>query len=239
MGTEVNILPVSDLHLEFQFDGGGKIVSQLPDADMIVVAGDLSDTKGLPGALKLLARKYEHVVYVPGNHDWYGGRCSTMLAVAEAAPSNVHWLSQSESTVIEGQCFVGCTLWYPDTPDARFLTDEIPDFRRILDVHEWVWDAHEAHRDHLAHTVGSDDIVVTHHLPSPRSIAAYYRNDRTNCYFLGDCTDIIMENKPKLWLHGHTHNSCDYTLGETRVLCNPYGYPGAENKAFSREFIEL
>jgi hypothetical protein len=28
----------------------------------------------------------------------------------------------------------------------------------------------------------------------------------------------------QLWIHGHTHDSFDYRLNGTRVLCNPRGY---------------
>ena len=31
----------------------------------------------------------------------------------------------------------------------------------------------------------------------------------------------------KLWIAGHTHESFDYRVGETRVVGNPAGYPGA------------
>ena len=27
-----------------------------------------------------------------------------------------------------------------------------------------------------------------------------------------------------VWIHGHTHESCDYVEQGTRVLCNPRGY---------------
>ena len=27
-----------------------------------------------------------------------------------------------------------------------------------------------------------------------------------------------------LWVHGHTHDSFDYRVGATRVVCNPRGY---------------
>ena len=27
-----------------------------------------------------------------------------------------------------------------------------------------------------------------------------------------------------LWVHGHTHDSFDYTINGTRVVCNPRGY---------------
>jgi Icc-related predicted phosphoesterase len=35
----------------------------------------------------------------------------------------------------------------------------------------------------------------------------------------------IAQVQPKLWVHGHTHIPCDWKAGETRVLCNPFGYP--------------
>jgi hypothetical protein len=31
---------------------------------------------------------------------------------------------------------------------------------------------------------------------------------------------------PRYWLRGHVHKSLDYTIGDTRVICNPRGYPG-------------
>jgi Icc-related predicted phosphoesterase len=31
---------------------------------------------------------------------------------------------------------------------------------------------------------------------------------------------------PRYWLHGHVHTSLDYTIGDTRVICNPRGHPG-------------
>lgn len=85
---------VSDLHLEFQPDGGQSLVSKLPEADVLIVAGDLSNTPTLFGALKMLSAKYPHVVFVPGNHDWYSGSSASMAAVADRVRDelpNVHW----------------------------------------------------------------------------------------------------------------------------------------------------
>lgn len=40
----------------------------------------------------------------------------------------------------------------------------------------------------------------------------------------------------QLWIHGHVHGSFSYSVGSTRVACNPRGYPlaggGYENPAF-------
>ena len=38
---------------------------------------------------------------------------------------------------------------------------------------------------------------------------------------------LIEERKPALWVHGHTHTSFNYTIGPTRVVCNPLGYQTA------------
>ena len=31
-------------------------------------------------------------------------------------------------------------------------------------------------------------------------------------------------DRVQLWVHGHTHDSFDYEVAGTRVLCNPRGY---------------
>jgi hypothetical protein len=36
-----------------------------------------------------------------------------------------------------------------------------------------------------------------------------------------------------LWIHGHTHESVDYFVNSTRVVCNPRGYAPMElNESF-------
>ncbi len=40
--------------------------------------------------------------------------------------------------------------------------------------------------------------------------------------------ELILKRQPALWVHGHTHDSADYHLGSTHVVCNPFGYLGHE-----------
>jgi hypothetical protein len=42
----------------------------------------------------------------------------------------------------------------------------------------------------------------------------------------------VIESRAALWIHGHVHTAQDYRLGETRVLCNPRGYPVENNTGF-------
>ena len=47
-------------------------------------------------------------------------------------------------------------------------------------------------------------------------------------------------SRARLWIHGHTHDSFDYVVNGTRVLCNPRGYAknGAnENPLFDANLI--
>jgi predicted phosphodiesterase len=65
-------------------------------------------------------------------------------------------------------------------------------------------------------------IVVTHSLPSGQSVAERFKQDLTSASFASNL-DSLMGNAA-LWVHGHTHDSFDYTLNGTRVVCNPRGY---------------
>jgi Icc-related predicted phosphoesterase len=69
-------------------------------------------------------------------------------------------------------------------------------------------------------------VVITHHLPALKSIAPRYANDPLNPAFASRLEDMIERYQPTLWIHGHTHEPCDYELSRTRVVCNPRGYPG-------------
>jgi len=74
-----------------------------------------------------------------------------------------------------------------------------------------------------------------------RSITPRYRNSSPNCFFVcPEAEDILRKQSPRLWVHGHTHDSVDYHLGATRVLCNPLGYAGVEvNPLFQTETLVL
>ena len=81
-------------------------------------------------------------------------------------------------------------------------------------------------------------VVVTHHAPHWNSVHEKYRGGRSliNASFVSDLTDLM--GKADLWIHGHTHASCDYRVSGTRVIGNPRGYPlghvSYENSAFDK-----
>jgi Icc-related predicted phosphoesterase len=104
----------------------------------------------------------------------------------------------------------------------------LDDFSKIKDYESWVYSENWKAIDFLAENLGSGDVVVTHHLPSRKSVHPKYERSPLNSFFLCDVEPLIADRQPALWIHGHTHSSSDYQIGATRVVCNPAGY-GREN----------
>lgn len=90
---------------------------------------------------------------------------------------------------------------------------------------------------------GGTTVVVTHHLPHPRSIHPRFADDPLTPAFCSDLSELVEGSGAALWVHGHTHTSCDYIAGVTRVVCNPKGYgpqsPGGriENEQFDENLV--
>ena len=45
-----------------------------------------------------------------------------------------------------------------------------------------------------------------------------------NACFVSDAEHLLGAGRTGLWVHGHTHDSFDYAVNGTRVICNPRGY---------------
>ena len=89
---------------------------------------------------------------------------------------------------------------------------------------KWVWEESKLDVTFLRRELQEGDIVVTHYLPSWRSVHPIWAGSEENCYFVCDVEELIAERRPAFWAHGHTHESADYGIGPTRVICNPLGY---------------
>ena len=107
------ILVLSDLHTEFvsQF---WDLPEELPDFDVCVLAGDIagSPEKGVDFAARAPALIGRPIIYVPGNHEFYGGEIENRLRVGKeaAAGTNVRLLDR-DVAIIDGVRFVGAILW--------------------------------------------------------------------------------------------------------------------------------
>jgi len=173
--------------------------------------------------------RFPQVLYVAGNHEYYRTAprwASGLLAASARDFPNLHVLDASVAE-IGGTRFVGATLWFPPTPDEAQYRPFLSDFSLIQEFVPWVHETHAAHLAFLESAVRPGDVVVTHFVPHPRSIAPQYEGDPLNRFFVaGDAAPLVERSGARLWIHGHTHVSFDYLVGGTRVVCNARGYPG-------------
>lgn len=228
---------VSDLHVEMQSGEMPKIFDKVfpTKDDVVVFAGDIAN----PRCLKFFAsfsKLFENVIYVPGNHEYYRGTYPTAIHLIRAELIRLNaghvLVMDNQSCTLKGKRFHVATLWtnFAGSPMVEFQAKQwINDFRAIAGMDTTVMkNAFKTSEAFLKKSVKPGDVVVTHYAPHLKSIHEKYGLDTLNRYFVNDCSDVIFQNKPALWIHGHTHSSFDYTVGETRVVCNPHGY-GNEN----------
>lgn len=245
---------LSDLHLEFEMlpiPQGGE--------DVIILAGDIAQgTDGIRWAAKTFSMP---VIYVAGNHEYYGHHFDDLIPALRgmAVGTNVHFL-ENDAVVIDGVRFIGATLWtdfqlYGNPISAMEAAKGLMHDFRVIDatatdgrgrlqpvqMQQRFQESLAAIQRLVEVPFVGKTVVVTHHLPTEKSVAKKYKGDRCNPAFASNLDEFILQHPQiKFWVHGHTHESCDCMVGTTRILCNPGGYPMGgkrENRNFETECV--
>lgn len=241
---------LSDIHLEFS-----TFEPFATDADVVVLAGDIGKkSNGIIWAREKFPDK--EIIYVPGNHEFYGAQRQDTLTLMRIAADQckVHLLDNNE-VVINGVRFLGSTLWTDfllfgeDRKNDAMYTGKVflNDFRLIREGDTPFTPARsiELHVQSLAWLTEKLDtlfdgktVVVTHHLPSAQSVVERFKDSELSACFASNLDHLF--GKMNMWIHGHTHDNLDYVANGTRVICNPRGYDtyrGAENFHFNPKLV--
>lgn len=286
----MRILVLSDLHLEFC---RGYTVPQGTEFDVVVLAGDIH-RPGVAAVAWAQATFRKPVIFVPGNHEYYGTEFRSELEAMRSAAAGSHVQVVQQAVAQVGEVtFVGCTLWadfampignepepisyfeeanieralatankyladfssikIADPSIPRHATEEVK--RRWLTAEDELamhWIERDWLRRQVEYTSGKT-VVVTHHGPHRRSVAAKYRSDWVTPAFVSDLPAAFFSGTasylrgeqlragPSLWVHGHTHTSFDYEVGGCRIISNPRGYfqsdASWENARFDPSFV--
>lgn len=217
--------------------------------------------------LKDVCLRHKHVIYVCGNHEFYKGDiCLTISQLKQDYESKYHNLTvlENDHIVIDDVAIIGATLWTnyfdempinmwncqvkmadyraisnklgPQSPYSSKISTIIPS--DILPIHykskSYIFDTIKDCKSKNLKTV-----VVTHHAPSALSITEEYATDLCNSGYVNEYSEQLLDNQgPIVWCHGHVHSSHDYILGITRVIANPHGI-GDENSKNNRDKWQL
>ena len=237
---KLSFIYVSDLHLE--------VDKENPDvcnfinekvSDIIILAGDIhKGTSAINIINHLLSLNYV-VIYVLGNHEFWDNDIDTLINEWRELSSNTDnlYFLENDTVTINDVDFIGsCLFTSLGTRDISEQIDwflkqslkETNDFERIKNIKpdvmrhlffqskNYIFDQLDDNRK---------QIVVTHYAPCELSSLEIYKNDPIRTLFFSEMGNDIAYSNIKYWIHGHMHNSSDYMINQTNILCNPRGYP--------------
>ena len=253
---------VSDLHLEFN-----DVTINNAGADILCLAGDICLAKDLVKNnhkgekfrqfFDHVSKEFDTVLYIMGNHEHYSGRWNnTAVHIRDALEpwDNITllddgWLNFGNTRI------VGTSLWTNmnkgDPITMMSVKNMMNDYHVITIENNGVYhklrpiDTFNAHARAVeciklaAETWDGDVVVLGHHAPSFQSVHQRYKHDwAMNGGYVSDLDDYILsQEKIKLWIHGHVHNSFNYKIGQCRVVCNPHGYHDENIKGFNPALV--
>lgn len=217
------------------------------------------------------SERFQDIIYVLGNHEHYHGSILRSIEKIKREIShnggmhNVHVVN-NEIVRIHNISFVCSTMWASynngnphtmydaglwmndhkairtgtraDPYQKRFRPEDA--FEEFIDAINFIFPAIKEEK-----VKGQNVCVVTHHGPSLQSVHhPRYKEGQfaaLNGAYCSDLEDDIIDAGPDVWVHGHVHDSFDYRVEGTRVVCNPRGYFSVEeNPNFDpRLVIEL
>ena len=247
---------VSDIHLEF--------LKEFPiinnNADILILAGDIGNPYEdiYKDFIIDVSNKFKKIFLITGNHEYYGHKESIENVdnyidtfIKKENMNNVIFLNNNHCDY-NGFRFIGSTLWSKilnlNSPkyDLTNCFNCIKDFKinkkeGINKYNNLFQNNYEYLNNTINKTTEESDlpiIVITHHLPSYKLIAPKYQGYDMNQCFASNCEEL-MKNQVKYWFYGHTHTEGDTIINNTRLLCNPLGYPDENTDVNMNKIIIL
>lgn len=228
---------------------------------VVMIKGKSGQCRLIREFFHFVSANYKNVFWVMGNHCHWGNflehtNKNAQDRMKELKLNNIHILNNTTFTTPEFFIF-GATLWTSMNNEnpmtMMYCSSRMNDYGRIKTVDQWleyryirVEDTVMLHKrsvEKLKSFIETESelpkIVMTHHLPSYRSIPTWYKQDQLSAAYASDLDDLIYDSDIKLYVHGHTHEPQDYWINKTRVMCNPRGYFGMETIAYNYKPIAI
>lgn len=255
----------SDLHTEFSKFKIPELPDDLETT--LILAGDIGVGKTHRNWMEMICKKFKRVIYILGNHEFYHNEYFNVISQwreIEAEVPNLFFL-HNEYVDFDGVRFIGGTLWTDfknnDPLIMNHIANRMSDFQIISYPNDET--SPYAHGPYMRFTPSNafeehvkafkfidktlnkpfdgKTVIITHHAPSYGSVAEQYRgydDYETNFGYFTDLDWMLEKYDITYWFHGHMHNSSDYEVGGSRVICNPRGYaPHELNPEFNSKLV--
>ena len=232
----MSVVFVGDLHLDRFTEFGirqyyTKFIDEVPvSTELIVLLGDICD--GNPISNKLvcdfitaLTNRYNRVIAVLGNHDYYHMHIHDTYKLVSAYRLLGVEVCNNECVTVKGVgTLLLSTLWagLPDMSSTHNTVSTINDFEVIVEYSpELCITAHNHAVNYIKANYHRVDYVVTHFAPSYMSKSEQYKAKHrphldqyfyTELFNYGDLEGVLDANNTVQWVHGHTHSTLEYTV---------------------------
>ena len=204
-------------------------------------------------------RGFRKVFYVLGNHEAYHEDINLYInkyreLLATNGLTNVVLLENETYDFPEERVrFIGTTLWTDCNKDNWFFYQAIKD--RMNDFHLITNGMHrltpQKSYEFFNKAAGyikavcsnTDDewkkVLLCHHGVTMQSVPPKFKGDALNHAFVSELSQELVDWGIDLCVHGHTHHSVDYMVGDKcRVVSNQVGYY-KENPNFVDKVVEI
>jgi len=237
---------ISDLHNELYREEGRPVpdIQLKTEVDVLVLAGNIDiQEHGARYAIEQGQKLGVPVVYVLGNHEFYGRPDRPLIdKVREQTLGTDVTILDADSVTIADTRFIGATLW---TDMALLGTSRknqllsyaalnVKDYDKIRGVHKpvtqvftpthaCVW--HDQDKAFIEAELKKDDdekkVVISHHAPSAQCLASSEQDDLLSACRASHLDWMIEKYQPEAWLYGHIDYPNQVQVGKTTVINNP------------------
>lgn len=230
---------ISDLHLEFPENRQWLLRNPLQGSGgVLVLAGDVMPFGQVAihkDLLKQWSEQYDQVLWIPGNHEYYGEDILQRSGPLDELLDSGVRLVNDTVVYAQGARILCTTLWSPIAQHNEVAIQRtVNDYHQIRHGHALLRPAHITRlhqasllwlQRQLAQPFAGPTVVATHHVLTLMNYPPQYLGSSINEAFAVELHDLIADSGATAWIYGHHHrNIGPYTIGRTRMLTNQLGY---------------
>lgn len=226
---------ISDTHLnlwKYTPEQLAAVLPAVPTVPNLILAGDIGDPDepSLYNILQIAKQRYQRVLYIPGNHEFYlrtpRSKKSPASVLAWFDKLDTQWdnfhFFYRRTEVYNGIRVVGATAWSTSPKDTEWSKLISEEGRKDIEF-----------LDKTLSSSKEPTLVVTHYPSTLKVLQPNFANKLSQYDYAQDL-ERMYHYPVKTWIFGHVHQKHDFTIpysssiygsGSIRILCSPYGYP--------------
>ncbi len=247
----MRVFALSDIHVDYQENEQWLLELSFIDYqnDILILAGDLTDDiELLERCFSNLSKKFQNVLFVPGNHDLWVSRDTIATSVVKYQKvcelANIYDISM-QTYQTDPLSIIPLLGWY----DFSFGDPSIQLKNSWMDFRSCVWPEgweisdvvnYFLNQNNISLKTNSETVITfSHFLPRIDLMPAYIPSSLRYLYpVLGSVLieEQIRKLKPRIHVYGHSHVNRQIEIKEIKYINNAFGYP-SERRIVNKELL--